>query len=154
MSEFKVGDRVTIVKGSKYDVGSINNPPHGTVGTVKSVMNVTAYGVKVFWPCGGFNGYYREDLELVGSEIPTEESIMEAIETLNLCRKLDSSFTILRANAGYYVDYGGCSRGSPLTRVKSFIEKCKEDPRKKAMEDELNKLKESVRKLEEQIKEV
>jgi hypothetical protein len=153
MSEFKVGDRVTIVKGSRYDGSNPQNPPHGNVGVVTEVSGrVFKYRVK--WGDTNSNGYTPGDLELVGSEIPTEESIMKAIETLNLCRKLDGSFTILRANTGYYVDYNGCSRGSPLTRVKSFIEKCKEDPRKKAMEDELNKLKESVRKLEEQIKEV
>ena len=63
VTKLKVHDSVTIVKGSRHDLGSSSNPNHGVVGRVS---RITSDGVvRVLWPNGFANTYKPYDLEVV-----------------------------------------------------------------------------------------
>lgn len=61
---FKVGDKVTLVKGSRYEENDkYTNPKHGVVGTVAAIGQYSG-SIKVTWPNGN-NNYAISDLEFV-----------------------------------------------------------------------------------------
>lgn len=63
VSTFKVGDIVTIIKGSRYDGEDFTcNPKHGVVGVVEKVYS--SGQLKVKWPKGN-NNYSPKDLKAV-----------------------------------------------------------------------------------------
>lgn len=64
MCKFKVGDKVTIIKGCSYEHGTFNNPSHGVVGVVTEVVDKTTrrLNIRVSWP-NGKNSYKESDLE-------------------------------------------------------------------------------------------
>lgn len=67
MSKFKVGNKVTIVKGSEYEDRGNANPKNGVVGEVIKIYKESSlkFHTKVEWPFGYKNVYSDEDLELV-----------------------------------------------------------------------------------------
>ena len=70
--EFRVGDKVKILKGSEYYAGTENNPKDIT-GTVIRIDEECKHPIYVVWGNGWGNCYRDYDLELVTEEPSNEE---------------------------------------------------------------------------------